>query len=235
MKRKYLAFDIETAKVQPTDERDWKTHRPLGISCAATFVAESGEPVLWHGVTKGGRLASRMSQQDAVKLVEYLMTQVSHGYTVVTWNGVGFDFDILAEESGMLDDCRRLARDHVDMMFHIVCRLGYGVSLDSAARGMGIAGKREGLSGALVPKLWAEGRRQEVLEYVAQDVRIIFELAKTCKAFGHFRWVTRGGRRREMELRNDWLSVSSAATLRGPDTAWMSNQWSRAAFTAWLR
>ena len=40
MKRKYLAFDIETAKVQSADERDWKAQRPLGISCAATFVAE---------------------------------------------------------------------------------------------------------------------------------------------------------------------------------------------------
>ena len=85
-----------------------------------------------------------MSQQEAVKLVEYLATQVRHGYTIVTWNGVGFDFDILAEESGMLDECRRLARDHVDMMFHVVCQLGFGVSLDSAARGMGMSGKRDG-------------------------------------------------------------------------------------------
>ena len=57
---------------------------------------------------------------------------------------LGFDFDILAEESGMLDDCRRLARDHVDMMFHVVCQLGFGVSLDSAARGMAFIGKARG-------------------------------------------------------------------------------------------
>ena len=31
--------------------------------------------------------------------MQYLATQVENGYTIVTWNGLGFDFDILAEES----------------------------------------------------------------------------------------------------------------------------------------
>ena len=32
------AFDIETAKV-PEDQAEWNSHRPLGISCAATLLA----------------------------------------------------------------------------------------------------------------------------------------------------------------------------------------------------
>jgi hypothetical protein len=235
MKRKYLAFDIETAKTQSADARDWKTERPLGISCAATFVADSGKPMLWYGITRGGRPANRMSQQEAGELVEHLMSQVRHGYTVVTWNGVSFDFDILAEESRMVEECRGLARNHVEMMFNILCQLGYGVSLDSAAKGMGLSGKHEGTSGAVVPRLWAEGRRQEVLDYVAQDVRIILELANMFEARGHLRWITRGGRKREMLLPRGWLSVNSAARLPQPATAWMSHQWSRRAFTAWMR
>ena len=235
MKRTYMAFDIETAKVPSADERDWKAYRPLGISCAATLLDDSDAPLLWHGMTKSSGPASRMRQEEAVGLVKYLTIQVQHGYTIVTWNGVGFDFDILAEESGMLDECAKLARDHVDMMFHVVCRLGYGVSLDSAAKGMGISGKRAGLSGAVVPGLWAEGRRQEVLDYVAQDVRITLELGKTCDACSHFRWVTRGGTRRELPLPSGWLLVSSAARLPEPDATWMGNRWSRKTFTAWLR
>ena len=35
MDRKYLVFDIETAKVLPDGEQDIKAHRPLGIACAA--------------------------------------------------------------------------------------------------------------------------------------------------------------------------------------------------------
>ena len=30
----------------------------------------------------------------------------------------------LAEESGMVDECRHLALGHVDMMFHVFCELG---------------------------------------------------------------------------------------------------------------
>ena len=47
-KRKYLAFDIETART-PEDETDWRSCRPLGISCAATLLADSNELRLWHG------------------------------------------------------------------------------------------------------------------------------------------------------------------------------------------
>lgn len=231
---RYLAFDIETAKLRVTDERDWKADRPLGISCAATFAEGSGDPRLWYGGTKGRRTASRLSKQQAVSLVEYLMTEVEHGYRIVTWNGVGFDFDILAEESGLIEECRRLAREHVDMMFHVVCQLGFGVSLSSAAKGMGISGKHYGLSGKLVPTLWANGGRQEVCEYVVQDVRITLELAKRCEANRHLRWVSRAGVRREMPLTKGWCSVRSAIRLPNRGSLRMRKQWPRTSFTAWL-
>ena len=102
-----------------------------------------------------------MNQEQAGELVQYLATQVENGYTIATWNGLSFDFDILAEESGMLAECRNLAVDHVDMMFHVLCRLGFGVGLDAAAKGMGIAGKPEGMSGAMAP-VWAAGNRETV-------------------------------------------------------------------------
>src|SRR5208282_5065809 len=151
-KRKYLAFDIETAKTTE-DGTDWRSCRPLGISCAATLLADSTELRLWHGGKDRTSPADRMGPQDAGGLVEYLATQAENGYTIVTWNGLGFDFDILAEESGMLERCRSLAKSHVDLMFHVLCQLGHGVGLDAAAKGMGLGGKSKGMSGALAPVL----------------------------------------------------------------------------------
>jgi hypothetical protein len=235
MNRKYLAFDIETAKAMPADDYDWKSHRPLGISCAATCLEHASEPLIWHGGSNCRRLASHMNRREVGRLVDYLTEQVENGYTILTWNGVGFDFDVLAEESGLLQECRRLASNHVDMMFHVVCRLGYGVSLDSAARGMGLTGKKQGMTGASAPLLWAQGRRKEVLDYVAQDVRITLELAAACEARGFLRWITRSGRRLQMSLSNGWLTVKSAKRLPKPVTSWMSARWSRRRFTAWLR
>ena len=122
-----------------------------------------------------------MSREEAAALVEYLEAQTKQGYTVLTWNGLGFDFDVLAEESGMPGECRRLATNHVDLMFHVFCQLGHGIGLDAAARGMGIQGKPEGMSGAVAPVLWAAGRREEVLAYVAQDVKTTLEWGRRAK------------------------------------------------------
>ena len=236
MKRKYLAFDIETAKQIPEGERDLKAYRPLGISCAATLASDADEPLLWHGLTDDGRPADQMTQQDAMNLVHYLAMMVNDGYTILTWNGLGFDFDILAEESGMGEECQRLAcdLDHVDMMFHVFCTLGYPVALDRAAKGMGLAGKPEGMSGALAPHLWAKGKRQEVLDYVAQDARTTLELAQICEERGRLHWITRRGSIGKMALPSGWITVREALALPEPDTSWMSNPWSRSKFTAWL-
>ena len=165
------------------DASDWRSQRPLGISCAAVLPADADEPTLWHGGNDRSCPADKMSPQEAAALVNYLTAQVESGYTLLTWNGVGFDLDVLAEESQMLRECRQLAANHVDMMFHILCRLGYGVGLDAAARGMGITGKPEGMSGAVAPVLWAEGRREEVLRYVAGTCVRLWTWRRSAKPF----------------------------------------------------
>jgi RNase_H superfamily len=232
--RKYLAFDVETAKPQPANNYDWKSYRPLGISCAATFLSGAHEPLLWYGGANRKRPTKRMPRQEAQALVNYLEKQVECGYTIVTWNGVNFDLDVLAEESGMLEKCRNLAINHVDMMFHVLCRLGYGISLDSAAKGMNLLGKNENLTGILAPQLWAEGRRKDVLEYVAHDAEITLELAEICEAQGLLRWLTRSGRGRKLPLPNGWLPVRLAEKLPKNGTSYMWPHWSRVRFTAWL-
>jgi hypothetical protein len=166
-------------------------------------------------------------------LASYLSEKVERGYTLLTWNGVGFDLDILAEESGMRKECNRLTLAHVDMMFHVLCRLGYGVSLDAAARGTGVDGKPEGMNGKLAPTLWAEGKREEVLRYVAQDVRTTLELARVCESWGERRWVARSGKVRCMTLGEGWLTVREALGLPLPDTSWMDEPWPRERFTGW--
>lgn len=233
MTRKYVAFDIETAKEWP-DGADWRQYRPLGISCAATLPAGAAEAHLWHSVAEDDLPGDRMGRQDAVRLVEHLSSVVDQGYTILTWNGLGFDFDILAEESGMARQCKDLAGGHVDMMFHVFCELGHPVALDAAAQAMNLPGKPEGMTGLLAPRMWAEGKRQEVLDYVSQDARTTLDLATACERQGCFRWITRRGTTKRMPLRGGWLDVGSAAKLPEPDTSWMSRPLSRHKFTAWL-
>lgn len=233
MTRSYLAFDIEIVKPLPDGVKDWKAFRPLGISCAATLTQE-GDLKVWHGKTNEKEIADQLNPTELSELVDYLLAGVASGHTVLTWNGLGFDFDILAEESGRFADCRQLALDQVDMMFHLFCLKGFALGLDTAAKGMGLPGKTPGMSGDMAPKLWAQGHRQLVLDYVAQDVRTTLDLALATEKERGLHWVSRRGLPQYVPLPGGWLTVRQALKLPLPDTSWLKNPWPRSKFTGWL-
>ncbi len=234
MDHKYLAFDLETAKVS-LRRRDWTSDRPLGISCAATFSEGESEPVLWHGRERGAGPASQMTVAEARSLVAFLENRVAAGYTILTWNGIGFDFDILAEESGMKSRCMWLALGHVDMMFHLLCQLGFGVSLSSAAQGMRLTRSRKKRTGSEIPKLWAAERFDEVFRHVGRDAKTTLALATTCCERGFLRWITRWGTGRMVRLPAGWLKVRDAQSLPDPPQFQRQGQWSRDRLTAWMQ
>lgn len=175
-----------------------------------------------------------MSRSDAVALVQYLVERIEAGYSIVTWNGLNFDFIVLADESGLKAECRELARTHVDMMFHFFCLKGFPVSLEKAAEGMKVTPNSKVVSGALAPRLWAEGKYEEILEYVSQDAMTTLELAETCERKGKLSWITGKGSKSTVSLTRGWVSVDKARRLPSPDTSWMDKTMRRASFTDWL-
>lgn len=231
--RKYVAFDIETAKVLPEVRGDLLRYRPLGIACAATL-DDQGSPEFWFSKLAAEKPESSMAREDAVRLVKYLEEKVTEGYTIITWNGLSFDFDVLAEESGLREECRTLARNHIDLMFHIFCDRGFPIGLDSVAKGMSVPGKSEGVEQHLVPKMWSEGKYDEVLKYLGQDVAVTLNVARVCEQKKELRWITRKGTSSRMPLKGGWMTVNQALSLPLPDTSWMDQPMSRSKFTKWL-
>jgi hypothetical protein len=232
-RRDYVAFDLEIARIIPDGVDDWDAYRPFGITCAAT-VGKDGVPRLWHGSTPEGGLADRMSAEEVCELVTFLADEVEAGKTILTWNGAGFDFSVLAEESGMHEACSRLASRHVDMMFHFFCLKGFAIGLDKAAKGMALKGKMPGIDGALAPRLWQEGQRQQVLDYVAQDVISTMGVCKAVERKKLLQWTTSKGTSQILPFSKGWLLVEEAASLPPPDTTWMRNPWPRSKFTRWM-
>lgn len=231
--RRFLAFDIETAKLLPDDVPDLFAHRPLGITCAAVADASSQNVVLWHG-RESGTFAAQMSRAEVQALVHDLARFVEQGYTLLTWNGLGFDFNILAEESGLQTECERLALAHVDMMFHVVCTKGFPLALDKVAQGMGLPGKPSGMSGSKAPALWASGHQSKVLDYVVGDCRTTVAVAHAAEERGGIEWVTTKGTRATMPLSSGWLTAERAMKLTLPDTSWMRTPLTRESFTEWI-
>ncbi len=246
----FVAFDLEIASEIPDGAGDWKQLRPLGISCAATLTDE-GSLMLWHGKEQpDGRLAARMTALECQDLAEYLVGHAELGIVALTWNGLGFDFDILQEECGpgyMRDFIHALARyDHIDIGFQMFCERGFMVGLQTAALGMGLPGKTEGMHGDLAPKMWAQDREQQdlVLQYVAQDVRTTADLYRAILARRSLTWTTKRGTRSEWRPTfhvegsvpgGRLLTVQECLALPEPDTSWMTNPWPRSKFTGWLK
>lgn len=231
---KYLAFDLETSKIVENGQ-SWESQRPLGISVAATLPSNS-EPKVWYGQ---GRPNSdpwaAMPGMQVRTLVHYLQQAVSDGYQIVTWNGLKFDFDILAEESGMREECIELAMNHLDPMFHFFCIKGFYVSLGKVADGMGIEGKSG--SGQDAPILWDAGQYQRVMDYVAQDVRVTMSVFEEIQKSRRILWITSRDTISRAILGIDGvLPVKEAMKLPEPDTSWMTGESpKRDEFFAWMK
>ena len=230
---KLISFDIEIAKALPDDFGDFKSHRPLGISCAAG-VTHDDHVYLWHGGQGQGDFTSSMSVGEVRSMVDQLWKKYQDGYHILTWNGLGFDFDILFEESGGDPRCRQMALDHVDMMFHFFCIKGYALSLEKAANGMGLVGKLEGMDGSLAPNLWKQGEFKKVLDYVVQDAQTTLDIYRAVAREKKLRWTSNRGVPAHCALPDGWLTANDAISLPEPDTSWMRDPWPREKFTGWL-
>jgi len=236
---KVIAFDLEIVKEIP-DGVDWKEVRPLGISCVAGLLNNEPLSRLWFHKDEQTEepLSDGMSQQYLKYLVQDLIFYVNDGgYTIVTWNGLSFDFDVLAEESGMYEQCKELALNHIDMMFYFFCVKGFPVGLDAVARGLGLGGKLHGLSGAFAPILWASPNlkdRLRVLRYVHQDAVTTLEVYEKATELGRIDWITKKGGTSSCWISHGWKTVKECLEMPLPDTSWMDESIERKSFYSWI-
>lgn len=235
---KFAAFDLEIAKVLPEEFSEWRSHRPLGITCAATLACDEKEPWLhyrsWEYPDGAEHFVAKLEPEDAQGVVETLMYLVKTGYTLVTWNGLGFDFDVLAEESGMLAECKELALHHVDLMFCVLTLRGHFLSLDAAARGMGLGGKMVGVDGAQAPALWQAGEHRKVLDYLSQDVRLTLQIAEAIEERKRLTWVSKSGRLNLLPMPDGVFTVAEALKMPEVRAPWMQDPPKRADSMRWF-
>jgi len=234
---KVAAFDLEIVKEIPEGTEDWRTLRPLGISCAAVLSNTEPLSALFYHKEKDTGLpeSGAMTQEEVQYLVKDLMWLVENGSYIITWNGLSFDFDVLAEESGMFEECKELAMNHIDMAFHFLCIKGYMIGLESAATGLGFGGKMAGMSGAFAPQLWASHMlkdRLRVLRYVHQDAVSTLEVFEQSSDLQRIPWIARSGKPNIFYFK-EWLPVKDCLNIQKPDTSWMDNPIIREDLYAW--
>jgi len=242
----YIAFDIEIAEIFLEDNPDLNPEDKLGISCAAT-VTHEGEVKHWYGVqgTSEGTntFAPRMSQQEAARFTKYLWEAHTAGIPIVTWNGLHFDFHVLAVESGRRKECEEMAWNHVDLCFAVHGIKGYPIGLDAAAKAVGSHKGVEGLEhGRYAPYYWQKGDHFRVLEYVGQDACCTAKVAEYIMEQWGFIWISRAGNPTRLFIPPDMRPETFAGltpkfiveTWERPDSSWMDSPMPQEYFYSWL-
>ena len=189
----YVGFDIETLTPWE-DGQTWRDIMPIGITCLGVVDdRDQGGPKCSRA--EDGSTLDRMTRADLRECVRKLaVINDDPRWLLVTWNGMGFDWPIIAEESGMREECARLALESVDLMFQVVCFRGHRLGLWAAAEGMGVQGKPDGMNGMVGQEMWRRnepGGRDKVLAYVRQDAKINADLARKIWDEGHLTFMTR--------------------------------------------
>ena len=147
------------------------------------------------------------------------LIQMSHSKYIVTWNGLGFDFLVLAIESRDFEYKKKvanLALGSIDPFFNMFCDKGFGIGLQKMSQALGIKGKLEGMHGSLAPYMWtgnpagispealeevehflAEAgsiEAQEIcLDYVKQDAKATYDVYRALARERHVHWTTQKG------------------------------------------
>ncbi len=234
LNKKVVALDIEVATLFE-GASDWKQDRPLGITCAALATPRG----IWTyaATDETGAFAERMTVEQCRELLDDIQTLQAGGYDIITWNGLGFDFDILGEEANAGRVCAKIAlsESHIDMMYHFLCDQGYPIGLDAAAKGLGLPGKSDGIKGDLVPEIW-RSHPQRVIDYVRSDALQtvkVFQLSQKHEIV-LLSWISRNERINTWHA-GRWLSVPEASALPLPDTSWMPDPLERESFTDWTK
>lgn len=234
----YASFDLEIAKEIPEDTENWDDLGLLGISCAAIAFSDQEDVKFW-------RARGSLSREKCQKMVRQFEEYAEQGYVFLTWNGLSFDFKILAQESGMFDECAHLALyHHVDMMLFVTFVKGWYLGLQTALEGAGLEGKLKevilndgtllyDMEGAKAPSLWAQGEYKAVLAYLEEDVLQPLQLIRDIEHTKSIRWISKKGNQQKCRVPHI-LKAYECFNTPHPDTSWMDDPPTRKKFVEWI-
>ncbi len=186
---KFIAFDLEGALIEDKSEN---TQVYGGISVIATADA-NGQARVWYSQTSQGKPLPYLTAEDAQLFLVFLSSKMNAGYHIVSWNGAGYDFRVLAQVSHKYELCQQLALDHFDPMLQFLCLYQFPVGLDATARAMKTGAKTEGIYGADAPTLWQQHQYEKVITYVKNDALITLQTVEAIVKRKHIKWFKKKG------------------------------------------
>ncbi|MBI2176322.1 hypothetical protein HYU40_03140 [Candidatus Woesearchaeota archaeon] len=146
-------FDLETQYTfQELGMIDWESRDPRRLKLAVAGILLNNKPTLFHE-DHANKLLSELAKADLI---------VGHNL---------LRFDYLALQPYIQQDVVELLQPKTFDMFHDLKKLtGCWISLDDLARrNLGMGKTADGIK---IPKMWRDGHREEVMEYLLNDLKI---------------------------------------------------------------
>lgn len=227
-----LSFDIEISDIfdlAPGEDLD--SHGPFSISVASTVI-HGGEEKLWFCEDPAGRPTLALTAARARELLEYLDARQRDGAMVCAWNGLGFDLRWIGHAAGDMQLAARVALASYDPMFQFFTRRGFPVGLAKAAAAMGVT-QTKLMDGSDAPRLWHEGRFQEVMAYVLGDSQMTNQVVAEILRRKSLSWVTARGTVASEPMPR-LMTVAEVIREPEPDQSWMDKPLPRSKFFSWI-
>jgi DEAD/DEAH box helicase domain-containing protein len=176
----YLVYDCEIARMIPSSREPidftleycggWNDYAGMGISVIGYLFVEDNQP--YPGIVSYASEPKKLKSQ-----IDNFLSKVVRAQSIIGFNSRNFD-DRLLQTHGI-----PIQTDY-DLLENIRLATigsprwqdtpsGWSYKLDAIAR---VNGMRKTGSGELAPKLWQQGRKQELVDYCLNDVAITHKI-----------------------------------------------------------
>lgn len=154
----------------------WHNHKDMEFACGCLHRAT-------YGATKEGWQLEYDDSHSHLIAKDYAGALNEYDL-VVGFNNFTFDDKLITAHAGKDQD---FLLKRFDVYDDLVTRtdIKFVTSLEKLAQTTIGEGKTEGVSGALVPQMWKDGKRNEVIEYCKRDCKVLFDIFEFARKYGY--------------------------------------------------
>ncbi len=225
----HLFLDIELCDNIP-DGWDRDDPSSLDIACICVLIIDDKQQentIVHHNEGKA------MTHEQIQVICDQVKNVCSQNGKFITWNGLGFDMQLLDKIDNTLKQLI-LSDHHIDLMFHFTRKKGYMIGLNKVSQGFSIGEKT--MTGLDAVKLWAKGEFQKVLDYNINDVKLLKDIYYKVIETSKIKWLSGNHNICFLNVDTSQLSVGNSLNIPRPpnkDVSWMTQEHKKLCEWAW--
>lgn len=233
-----LAINLQSDKIIPEDGQ----LNDMGIICVS-IINEKNEINTWKPENNSfGYCQNKLSSEQVNQVIEKLKQEKK----IISWNGLGFDLQILynnSSDTNLKKDLIKIAKKHVDLAYAFLCENGYMISMKKVFLESLNNQIDSPIDAKSYPVLWTAGKEGQELvinanqQSVSNLLTIYQDLVKNKK----LKYLSKAGNLNEWKpitFKNLPLSVNNASLIDLPDNGFLPEEiqqmFSRTNFNHWL-